>query len=35
MYNIKINFGKFYRICKEIFEDEVDNKWILQFHFPV
>lgn len=32
MHNIKTNFGKFYRICKEIFEDEADNKGNLQFY---
>lgn len=32
MHNIKTNFGRFYRICKEIFEDEADNKGNLQFY---
>ncbi len=32
MHNIKINFGRFYRICKEFFEAETDNKGNLQFY---
>jgi hypothetical protein len=32
MHNIRTNFGKFYRICKEIFEDEADQKGNLQFY---
>ena len=32
MHNIKTNFGKFYRICKEFFEDEADNSGNLQFY---
>jgi RNAse (barnase) inhibitor barstar len=32
MHNIKTNFGRFYRICKEIFEDETDQKGNLQFY---
>jgi hypothetical protein len=25
MHNIRTNFNKFYRICKELFEKEVNN----------
>jgi hypothetical protein len=32
MHNIKTNFGRFHRICKEFFEDEVDNMGNLQFY---
>ena len=32
VHNIRTNFGKFYRICKEIFEDEADQKGNLQFY---
>jgi hypothetical protein len=32
MHNIKTNFGRFYRICKEIFEDEADSNGNLQFY---
>jgi len=32
MHNIKTNFGRFYRICKEFFEDEADSKGNLQFY---
>lgn len=32
MHNIKTNFGRFYRICKEIFEDEADSKGNLQYY---
>ena len=32
MHNIKTNFGRFYRICKELFEDEADSKGNLQFY---
>lgn len=32
MHNIKTNFGRFSRICKEIFEDEADSMGDLQFY---
>jgi len=32
MHNIKTNFGRFYRICKEFFEGEADSKGNLQFY---
>lgn len=32
MHNIKTNFGRFYGICKEFFEDEADGKGNLQFY---
>ena len=32
MHNIKTNFGRFYRICKEFFEDEADSKGNLQYY---
>ena len=32
MHNIKTNFGRFYRVCKEFFEEEVDNKGNFQFY---
>lgn len=32
MHNIKTNYGRFYRICKEIFEDEADCNGNLQFY---
>lgn len=32
MHNIKTNFGRFYRICKEFFEDDADKKGNLQFY---
>ena len=32
MHNIKTNFGRFYRICKEFFEDEADSKGNFQFY---
>ncbi len=32
MHNIKTNFGRIYRICKEFFEGEADNKGNLQFY---
>jgi hypothetical protein len=32
MHNIKTNFGRFYRICKEFFEQEADDKGNLQFY---
>jgi hypothetical protein len=32
MHNVKTNFGRFYRICKEIFEDEADSKGNLEFY---
>lgn len=32
MHNIKTNFGRFYRICKEFFEDEADHRGNLQFY---
>lgn len=32
MHNIKTNFGRFYRICKEFFEDEADYKGNFQFY---
>ena len=32
MHNIKTNFGRFHRICKEFFEEEADNKGNLQFY---
>jgi len=32
MHNIKTNFGRFYRICKEIFEDEADKSGNLHFY---
>lgn len=32
MHNIKTNFGRFYRICKEVFEDEADSVGNLQFY---
>ncbi len=32
MHNIKTNFGRFHRICKEFFEDEADSKGNLQFY---
>ena len=32
MHNIKANFGRFHRICKELFEEETDNKGNLQFY---
>ena len=32
MHNIKKNFGRFYGICKEFFEDEADSKGNLQFY---
>jgi len=32
MHNIKTNFGRIYRICKEFFEGEVDNKGNFQFY---
>ena len=32
MHNIKTNFGRFYRICKEFFEDETDPRGNFQFY---
>lgn len=32
MHNIKTNFGRIYRICKEFFEGEVDSKGNFQFY---
>ena len=32
MHNIKTNFGRFHRICKEFFEEEADSKGNLQFY---
>ncbi len=32
MHNIKTNFGRFYRICKEFFEDETDSRGNFQFY---
>lgn len=32
MHNIKTNFGRIYRICKEFFEGEVDTKGNFQFY---
>lgn len=32
MHNIKANFGRLYRICKEIFEGEADSKGNLQYY---
>lgn len=32
MHNIRTNFGRIYRICKEFFEGEVDNKGNFQFY---
>jgi hypothetical protein len=32
MHNIKTNFGRFHRICKEFFEHEADGKGNLQFY---
>jgi Transposase DDE domain len=32
MHNIKTNFGRFYQICKEFFEEEADKKGNLQFY---
>lgn len=32
MHNIRTNFGRFYRICKEFFEGEADNYGNLQFY---
>jgi len=32
MHNIKTNYGRFYRICKEFFKDEADSKGNLQFY---
>jgi hypothetical protein len=32
MHNIKANFGRLYRICKEIFEGETDRKGNLQYY---
>ncbi len=32
MHNIKTNFGRFYRICKEFFEEEADSKGNFQFY---
>jgi hypothetical protein len=32
MHNIKTNFGRFYWICKELFEGEVDNRGNFQFY---
>ncbi len=32
MHPIKTNFGRFYRICKEFFEDEADTRGNLQFY---
>jgi hypothetical protein len=32
MHNIKANFGRFFGICKEFFEDEVDGKGNLQYY---
>lgn len=32
MHNIKTNFGRIYRICKEFFEGEVDNRGNFRFH---
>lgn len=34
MHNIRTNFSKFYSICKELFEQEVNNKKNFQF-YPV
>ena len=34
MHNIKINFSKFYGICKELFKNETLNKKNFQF-YPV
>lgn len=30
MHNFKTNFGRFYRICKDVFEDAADSKGNLQ-----
>ena len=32
MHNIKTNFGRFYRICKEFFESETDSSGNFQFY---
>ena len=32
MHNIKTNFGRFYRICKEFFNDETDDSGNFQFY---
>jgi hypothetical protein len=32
MHNIKTNFGRFHRICKEFFEHEADDNGNLQFY---
>lgn len=32
MHNIRTNYGRFYGICKEIFEHEADSKGNLQFY---
>ena len=32
MHNIRTNFGRFYRICKEFFEDQADSSGNLQFY---
>jgi len=32
MHNIKTDFGKFYRICKEFFDDETDERGNFQFY---
>jgi len=32
MHNIRTNFGRFYRICKEIFEGEADSRGNLQYY---
>jgi Transposase DDE domain len=32
MHNIKTNFGRFYQICKEFFEEESDKRGNLQFY---
>jgi hypothetical protein len=32
MHNIKTNFGKFYRICKEFFDDETNDRGNFQFY---
>jgi hypothetical protein len=34
MHNIRTNFSKFYGICKELFEKEVDSRKNFQF-YPV
>ncbi|PQV58022.1 hypothetical protein CLV53_1247 [Sediminibacterium magnilacihabitans] len=35
MHNIKTNFGRFYQICKEFFEEEAASKSILMYQYTV